>query len=141
MPKKQLFSIAVVLTSIFIVVCISLWWFIQYHPTSLDKQLHFTKRDIIKLRSEDSACYSNYDCKMVILPTQECIPVDWIISYSKRVDNVSEIQSLIAKYRNLYDRRWGNDINKKCARANKPKSRCLRGKCVVKIYGGQVLKY
>lgn len=141
MQKKQIFSIASVLTVIFLIACASLWWFVEYHPVSLDKQLHYAKRDMIKLKSKSSTCYSNYDCKMVILPTQECIPVDWIISYSKKDDDVAKMSSLISKYKKIYKRRYGNDVNKKCARANKPKSRCLKGQCVVKIYQGQVLKY
>ncbi|MEE6250449.1 MAG: hypothetical protein VX583_08600 [Bdellovibrionota bacterium] len=76
---------------------------------------------------------------MEILKTQECVPVDWIVGYSRRDENAEEIEKLIRLYDSLYDRRYGKDYNKECARANAPKLRCLKGKCVVRIYQGQIL--
>ena len=76
---------------------------------------------------------------MVILKTQECIPVDWIVSYSTRSDDVEAITDLIEDYNEFYERRHGNKFNRECVRANNPKLRCLKGQCIVKIYQGQIL--
>lgn len=137
----KLLPTGIVLGIIVTAIATSLWWFVQYHPSSLEKRMHFAKRDIVKLRSKEQSCYSTFDCKMIVLPTQECIPIDWIVSFSKRTDDEEAIMELVELYKELYRRRYGRDENLKCKRYNNPTNRCLEGRCVVRVYQGQILTF
>ncbi|MAF90884.1 MAG: hypothetical protein CL674_06380 [Bdellovibrionaceae bacterium] len=139
MSKIKALPVITIITLILVLSGIALYFYYRNHPRSLDRRLHFAKRDIQKLKSTEAKCFSVGDCRMEILKTQECVPVDWIVGYSRRDENAEEIEKLIRLYDSLYDRRYGKDYNKECARANAPKLRCLKGKCVVRIYQGQIL--
>lgn len=137
-PLPILIGIAILCT----LIATSLWFYYHHHPTALGRRLHKAKLKMIKeVTKNPPECRSQYDCKMEVMPTQECIPVDWIISYSKRNNDVASMIESINEYKTLYRQIYGNNINKQCARANNPKSRCLKGRCVVRIYQGQILKY
>ncbi|MEC9282720.1 MAG: hypothetical protein VX642_08400 [Bdellovibrionota bacterium] len=139
MSKIKATPIITVISILLVAFGIALYFYYEHSPTYLKNRLHYAKRDIQKLRDPEAKCFSVGDCRMEILKTQECIPVDWIIAYSKRDENMSKIEEQIRLYNGLYDRKYGKDYNKECARANNPKLRCLKGKCVVRIYQGQIL--
>ncbi|MFK8137897.1 MAG: hypothetical protein AB8E15_06030 [Bdellovibrionales bacterium] len=123
-------KILVVFATIFAVIGTGVYLYYNENPTNKERRLRRIKNNIHSLKTTNK-CLSILDCKMVILPTQDCIPIDYMISYTKKDKNTPEIIQLISKYKSLYREVHGRKQNYDCARYNKPKLRCLKGECKI----------